>query len=259
MKVSLICPVYNEAGHLKEFLEQFDALDLGACPGTGSPIEKEMIFVDDCSRDGSREILQSYPFKSKVIIESQAVNQGKGAALRRGFALATGDVIGVQDADFEYSMDDLPALLQPLAAGKADVVYGSRFKKSGTQVHRTFHYLVNRFLTIMSNMLSGLYLTDMETCYKFFRADILKNLKLETNRFGFEPEVTAKVARLKVRMVEIPVSYFPRNYMEGKKITWKDGVAALRHIVHFNLLAKPSEFILPGMPKKYIPGGRQWL
>jgi glycosyltransferase involved in cell wall biosynthesis len=258
LKVSLVCPVYNEAAHLKDFLDQFDALDLGVSPD-GTPIEKEMVFVDDCSRDGSRDILTSYPFKSPHKIELQTNNQGKGAALRRGFAIATGDVIGVQDADFEYSMDDIPALLQPLAAGKADVVYGSRFKKSGTQVHRTFHYLINRLLTILSNMLSGLYLTDMETCYKFFRADILKNLKLETNRFGFEPEVTAKVARLKVRMVEIPVSYFPRNYMEGKKITWKDGVAALRHIVHFNMFCKPQDFIVSTMPKKYIPGGRQWL
>jgi glycosyltransferase involved in cell wall biosynthesis len=258
MKVSLVCPVYNEAGHLKEFLEQFDALDLGVA-ANGRKIEKELVFVDDCSRDGSRDILKSFPFKSAHKIEFQDVNQGKGAALRRGFALATGDVIGVQDADFEYSMDDLPGLLTPLAAGKADIVYGSRFKKSGTQVHRTFHYLINRLLTIMSNMLSGLYLTDMETCYKFFRAEILKNLKLETNRFGFEPEVTAKVARLKVRMVEIPISYFPRNYMEGKKITWKDGVAALRHIVHFNIFCKPQDFILPAMPKKYIPAGTQWL
>lgn len=258
MKVSFVCPVYNEAGHLKEFLEQFDALDLGTGPD-GAQIEKELIFVDDCSRDGSPEILKSFPFKSGHKIEFQPKNQGKGAALRRGFALASGDVIGVQDADFEYAMDDVPALLPPLAAGKADVVYGSRFKKSGTQVHRTFHYLINRLLTIMSNMLSGLYLTDMETCYKFFRADILKNLKLETNRFGFEPEVTAKVARLKVRMVEIPISYFPRNYMEGKKITWKDGVAALRHIVYFNMFCKPADFVLPTMPKKYIPGGRQWL
>lgn len=257
MKVSLVCPVYNESGHLQEFLEQLDALQLGHSPKTGHAIEKELIFVDDCSRDGSLAILKSFPFKSQVRIDAQPTNQGKGAALRRGFALATGDVIGVQDADFEYSMDEVPALLVPLVTGKADVVYGSRFKKSGTQVHRTFHYLINRFLTILSNMLSGLYLTDMETCYKFFQADILKNLKLETNRFGFEPEITAKVARLKVRMVEIPISYHPRNYLEGKKITWKDGVAAVRHIIYFNLFVKPRDFVLPTMPKRFVPAGRE--
>ena len=251
MKLSLVVPIYNEASHLDQFLTQIDGLSLDA--------DKELVFVDDCSKDNSWEILQQFKFKSKVIIERQPKNQGKGAALRRGFDLATGDVIGIQDADFEYSLDDIPDIIQPLLAGKADVVFGSRFKKNGLQVHRTFHYLVNRVLTILSNVFSGLYLTDMETCYKFFKSEILKNINLESNRFGFEPEITAKVARLKVRMMEVPISYFPRTYMEGKKITWKDGIAALRHIIYFNLIQKPSEFFKPTMPTKYLPGGRQWL
>ncbi len=251
MKVSLIIPVYNEAGHLESFLSQLDSQKFS--------IEKELVFVDDCSRDSSWDILSKFPFKSSVILERQPQNQGKGAAIRRGFELATGTIIGVQDADFEYSLEDIPAILDPLVQGKADVVFGSRFKKNAMQVHRTFHYLVNRVLTIFSNIFSGLYLTDMETCYKFFRAEILKNINLESNRFGFEPEITAKVARLKVRMMEVPISYFPRSYMEGKKITWKDGVAALRHIIYFNIVQKPSTFFKEGMPAKYIPQGSQWL
>jgi len=194
-----------------------------------------------------------------VLIEKMPYNQGKGATIRRGFELATGDIIGVQDADFEYSLEDIPMIVAPLVAGKADVVFGSRFKKNGLQVHRTFHYLVNRFLTLLSNALSGLYLTDMETCYKFFKSDILKNIRLESNRFGFEPEITAKMARLKLRILEVPISYFPRNYMEGKKITWKDGVAAVRHIVYFNLFQDVKTFFKPDMPEKYLPKGTQWL
>ena len=251
MKISLIVPIYNEAGHLEQFLKQLDQLELAA--------EKELVFVDDCSTDTSWEILNKFPFKTSVIIQKQPVNMGKGAALRRGFELATGDVIGVQDADFEYSLEDIPSIIEPLLKGKADVVFGSRFKKNAPQVHRTFHYLVNRILTMLSNIFSGLYLTDMETCYKFFKAEILKNIKLESNRFGFEPEITAKIARLKVRIMEVPISYFPRTYMEGKKITWKDGVAALRHILYFNFVQKPQTFFKPDMPTKYIPSGTQWL
>lgn len=251
MKISLIVPIYNESSHLEQFLTQLDSLHLEA--------EKELVFVDDCSKDNSWEILINFSFKSSVIIQKQPENRGKGAALRRGFELATGDFIGVQDADFEYSLDDIPAIIDPLVKGKADVVFGSRFKKNGLQVHRTFHYVVNRILTILSNIFSGLYLTDMETCYKFFKAEIVKNINLESNRFGFEPEITAKVARLKVRIMEVPISYYPRSYMEGKKITWKDGVAAIRHILYFNLVQKPRTFFKPGMPKKYIPSGSQWL
>lgn len=251
MKVSLVIPVYNEAGHLERFLNTIDTLRL--------PAPVQLVFVDDCSKDGSWELLSKYNYKTEAIVVRQEVNQGKGAAIRRGFELASGDVIGIQDADFEYSVDDIESILAPLLAGKADIVFGSRFKKNALQVHRTFHYLVNRILTILSNILSGLYLTDMETCYKFFRAEILKNIQLESNRFGFEPEITAKVARLKVRMMEVPISYFPRNYMEGKKITWKDGVAALRHIIYYNTMAKPSQYIKPTMPKMYVPQGNQWL
>ena len=251
MKISLIVPVYNEVRHLEQFLKDLDSLQL--------PCEKELVFVDDCSKDGSFEMIQKFPFKSSVIRERQPHNEGKGAALRRGFDLATGDIIGVQDADFEYSLEDIPSIIEPFLKTKADVVFGSRFKKNGLQVHRTFHYLINRILTLLSNALSGLYLTDMETCYKFFKADILKNIQLESNRFGFEPEITAKIARLKVRILEVPISYFPRNYMEGKKITWKDGVAALRHIIFFNLCQNPRKFFKPSMPEKYLPLGKQWL
>ena len=249
--VSLIIPIYNEAGHLKEFLEKIDHLKL--------PLDKELIFIDDCSTDGSTEILKNFTFKSKAKIEVKSKNEGKGAALRAGFALASGVFTGVQDADFEYDPDDIEALLEPLIRGKVDIVYGSRFKKNAPQVHRTFHYLVNRILTTLSNFMSGLYLTDMETCYKFFKTEIIKNIHLESSRFGFEPEVTAKIARLKVKVHEYPIPYFPRNYLEGKKITWKDGIAALRHIIYFNFFADKATFFKPSMDSKYLPKGKQWL
>jgi glycosyltransferase involved in cell wall biosynthesis len=251
MKVSLIIPVYNEASHLERFLQGVDALELG--------IPKELVIVDDCSRDGSRDILKAFAFRSETQLHFQEQNQGKGAALQLGFRAATGDIIVVQDADFEYDTGDLPALLRPVIQNQADVVYGSRFRKSGTQVHRTFHYLINRLLTLLSNFASGLYLSDMETCYKVFRAEIIRNLVLESKRFGFEPEVTAKIARLKVRVEELPIRYFPRNYLEGKKINWKDGVAALWHILRFNYFAKDEDRFLPSMPAKYRIQGAQWL
>ena len=250
-KVSLVIPIYNEAKLLPEFLSKVDSLKLR--------ISKELIFIDDCSKDNSLAILRDYKFSSNFKIIEHEKNQGKGAALRKGIEQASGDIIVVQDADFEYDMDDLPSLIQPLVDEKADVVYGSRFRKEVHQVHRTFHYLVNRILTLISNILSGMYVSDMETCYKIFRADIIKNINLTSNRFGFEPEVTAKIARLKLRVKEYPISYYPRNYMEGKKITWKDGFAALWHLVYFNILASKKSYFKENLPKKYIPGDGHWL
>jgi glycosyltransferase involved in cell wall biosynthesis len=252
VKVSIVIPVYNEAGHLEDFLRQVDALALNG-------VEKELVIIDDCSQDESKAILQNFQVASEFQLHFQETNQGKGAAIRKGVQFATGDIIGIQDADFEYSMDDIPASVAPMVAGKADVVFGSRFKATVVQVHRTFHYLVNRMLTTLSNLCSGLYLTDMETCYKFFRADVIKNIKLESNRFGFEPEITAKIAALKLKIIEVPIWYFPRNYLEGKKITWKDGIAALSHIITFNFFRKPQDYLLPSLPKQFIPQGRQWL
>lgn len=250
-KISLIIPIYNEAGHLRDFLEKIDKLNL--------TVVKELIFIDDCSKDSSLSILKAHSFSSGHKILEQPRNQGKGAALRRGIEEASGTILVVQDADFEYDMEELPQLIEPILSDKADVVYGSRFRKEVHQVHRTFHYLVNRILTLISNILSGLYVSDMETCYKIFKAEIIKNINLESNRFGFEPEITAKIARLKIRVREYPISYYPRNYMEGKKITWKDGVAAIRHLIYFNLLASKKKFFKTSLPARYIPTDSQLL
>jgi glycosyltransferase involved in cell wall biosynthesis len=248
--ISLVIPVYNEEDHLERFLGVIDSLELE----TG----KELVIVNDCSKDRSREILDNFKFSSPVKITHLSVNQGKGAALRKAIEFASGDIIGVQDADFEYDPSDIPSLIAPLIADKADVVMGSRFKRTN-QVHRTVHYLGNRFLTLFSNLCSGLYLSDMETCYKFFRADLIKNVTLESDRFGFEPEITAKIAKLKLRVMEFPISYFPRNYLEGKKITWKDGVAAIRHILYFNFSRNVSNSFKKDLPERFIPKGSNWL
>jgi glycosyltransferase involved in cell wall biosynthesis len=175
---------------------------------------------------------------------------GKGAAIRKGFELCTGDFIVVQDADFEYDPHDISTLVAPLVSNQCDVVYGSRFKKSSPQVHRTYHYFVNRFLTVLSNLLSGIYLTDMETCYKLFRADLAKSMRLTSNRFGVEVEMTAYVAKTNARIFEFPISYFPRTKLQGKKINWKDGVAALFHLLNFNLLVKFEQAFL-NLPARY--------
>ena len=226
-KLSIIVPVFNEEHLLPEVI---DRLVEAPCP-----IEREWIFVDDCSSDRSLGILNEGAKRHKFQVIAQESNQGKGAAVIRGIKEATGDFIMIQDADFEYDPADVPSLLEPLLADKADVVYGSRFKPSGLQVHRTYHYFINRFLTTASNLLSGSHLTDMETCYKIFRADLLRSMKLESQRFGIEVELTAKLSKIHARIYELPINYYPRTVLQGKKISWKDGVSALYCILRYNL------------------------
>lgn len=250
-KLSLVIPIYNEAQHLQKFLELIDKIQFR--------LPKELVFLDDKSTDASLQILQAFPFTSEHQIIALPKNSGKGAALQEGIMRAKGNIIGIQDADFEYDPNDIHSIIELFLTGKVDVVYGSRFKKNGSQVHRTFHYLGNRVLTIMSNFFSGLYLTDMESCFKFFKAEIIQNVYLQSNRFGFEPEVTAKIARLKIRMCEVPISYYPRNYLEGKKITWKDGIAALRHIIFFNLFSPKKRFFKESLPNHFIPKDSNFL
>jgi glycosyltransferase involved in cell wall biosynthesis len=245
MLLSVIVPVYNEERQIRAVV---DALMKSPCP-----IQREWVFVDDCSKDGTlallRELKNQYGFQ---LIE-QFPNQGKGAAVIRGFKEAKGDFIMIQDADFEYDPNDIPSLLEPLIQNKADVVYGSRFKKNAAQVHRTYHYFVNHFLTTVSNLLSGIYLTDMETCYKIFRADLLKAMRLQSNRFGIEVELTAYVAKVRARIYEYPISYHPRTRLQGKKINWKDGVAALIHLIRFNWMT-PVEKAFEKVPERYLSG-----
>lgn len=226
-KLSVVIPVYNEAGTIKKILELVEGIRLG--------IQKEIILVDDCSDDGTTEILKSLSGSYKI--SYHAKNMGKGATLRTGFALATGDIVLVQDADLEYNPSDYPGLLQPVFDGLADVVYGSRF--IGNQPHRVLyngHFLANRFLTFFSNLFTGLNLSDMETCYKVFTRKAIKEILpcLTSNRFGIEPELTAQVAKHKFRVYEVGISYNGRTYEDGKKITWLDGLAAIWHIIRFN-------------------------
>ena len=222
MKLSVVIPVYNEAGTIREILRRVLAV----------PFEKEVIVVDDGSTDGTRDLLRAEA-ASEVTVLFQERNRGKGAALRTAFGRVAGDIVLVQDADLEYDPTDYARMLKPILEGKADVVYGSRF---GGETHRVlffWHYVGNRFLTTLSNLFTNLNLSDMETCYKVFRAEILKRLTLRSDRFGFEPEFTAKVARLGCRIYEVPVSYDGRGYESGKKITWKDGIAAIGSIVWY--------------------------
>jgi glycosyltransferase involved in cell wall biosynthesis len=226
MKLSVVIPVYNEKDTIREILRRVQDVDL----------PKEIIVVDDCSSDGTREILQSLPPSDNVKVFFQPQNAGKGAALRVGFGQVSGDIVVIQDADLEYDPTEYPELIRPILENKADVVYGSRFLSGPHRVLFFWHSVGNRVLTTLSNMLTDLNLTDMETCYKVFRADILKKIKLRENRFGIEPEFTAKVAKARCRIYEVPISYAGRDYSEGKKISWKDGIAALFVILKYRFM-----------------------
>jgi glycosyltransferase involved in cell wall biosynthesis len=241
-KVSVVIPVYNEKATIDEILRR--VLD--------TEIRKEVLIVDDCSTDGTRQMLENLAARQAkgeatapaqdgsdpiglrdLRFFFQAPNQGKGAALRRGFAQATGEIVLVQDADLEYDPRDYGVLLEPIIEGRADVVYGSRFLSGPQRVHYFWHYVANRMLTLLSDIFTNLKLTDMETCYKVFRKEVLKGIEIKSNRFGFEPEITAKIAKHKWRIYEVPISYAGRTYEEGKKITWKDGFQALWCIIRY--------------------------
>jgi glycosyltransferase involved in cell wall biosynthesis len=224
--LSVVIPVYNERRWLTELVRRVRAV----------PVPKEIIIVDDCSTDGTRDILREMEGTDGVRVVYQQQNQGKGAALRAGFKRACGDVIVVQDADLEYDPSNYARLLQPILTGLADVVYGSRFLGESHRVLYYWHSVANKFLTTLSNMFTNLNLTDMETCYKVFRREVLAEMTLTSNRFGFEPEVTAKIARKRSppwRVYEVPISYFGRTYEEGKKIRLKDAVIALWCIIRY--------------------------
>jgi glycosyltransferase involved in cell wall biosynthesis len=231
-KISIVIPAFNERATLEELLRRVARAPLP------DGLEREILVVDDGSSDGTRELLREIAARGEWPLRffEQEVNQGKGAALRRGFAEATGDVILVQDADLEYDPREYALLLAPILQDEADAVFGSRFL--GGRPHRVllyWHSLGNRFLTTVSNMMSNLNLTDMETCYKVFRRSLLEGMVLRSNRFGIEPELTAKLARRRARIYEVPISYHGRTYAEGKKIGWKDGIAALWAILRYNL------------------------
>lgn len=227
MKLSVVIPVYNECDTICEVIEM-----VRRC---GVP-DLEIVVVNDASTDGTREKLEALlPAEDLILVHHQR-NQGKGAAIRTAQKHLSGDVVVIQDADLEYSPMEFPKLLRPIEQGKAEVVYGSRYSGRELLVDTFWHYLGNKVLTTFSNMLSNVHLTDMETCYKMMKADIFKNLSLECNRFGFEPEVTAKLAKRKCRIYEVPIAYEARRFDEGKKIGWRDGIAALWYIVKYNLL-----------------------
>jgi len=222
--LSIIIPAYNEANFIRDVIRRVQE----------TPYEKEIIIVDDGSVDGTRDILKGLADPNITVVLQEA-NQGKGAALRAGFAHAKGDIVIIQDADLEYDPRDYPKLLEPILEGKADVVYGSRFLGGPHRVLYFWHYVGNMGVTLLSNMFTNLNLTDMETGYKVFKREVLKDIAIESNRFGFEPEITAKIAKKRCRVFEIPISYYGRSYEEGKKITWKDGIKAFFTIVKYNV------------------------
>ena len=227
MKLSIIIPIYNEKNTLAEIIKRVQAQDY----------DMEIILIDDFSQDGTREILKEYEGREGFKVLYHSGNQGKGAALRTGFANAEGDVLIIQDADLEYNPSDYGILLKPIQDDCADVVFGSRFLGGPHRVLFFWHYLGNKTLTTISNMFTNLNLTDMETGYKVFTREVLETLNITCNRFGFEPEFTSKVAIGKFRIFEVPISYYGRDYSEGKKITWKDGVSALWFIIKFRFFA----------------------
>lgn len=229
VKLSVVIPAYNEAQTISQVIAKIRGVSLDG-------MDKEIIIVDDCSTDGTREEVSKYQSSRDVRVLYHQRNLGKGAALRSGFKAVTGDFVVIQDADLEYDPQDYPRLLKPLAEGRADVVYGSRF--SGPGPHRIlffWHYLANRLLTGLSNIMTNLNLTDMETGYKAFRSEILREIQLKEDRFGFDPEFTARVSRLKSRIFEVGISYFGRTYAEGKKISWRDGFTVAWCIIKYNL------------------------
>ena len=224
MKLSVVIPVYNEVGTVKEIVRRVQAVDL----------EKEIVIVDDYSTDGTREHLREInQTHENVRVLYHDHNQGKGAALRTGFQAVTGDVVIIQDADLEYDPREYPHLLNPIVDGRADVVYGSRFLGGPHRVLFFWHYVGNKFVTLLSNMFTNLNLTDMETCYKVFKREVLDKITVKSNRFGFEPEFTAKIAKRGYRIYETPISYSGRTYAEGKKIGWQDGLKAVFAILWF--------------------------
>ncbi len=226
LRLSVLMPVYNEEATVETMVETVRAGGLSV----------EIICVNDCSKDRSREILDRLKAEGKVdTVIHQPVNMGKGAAIRTAIKASTGNVVIVQDADLEYDPNDWPVLLEPIIDGRADAVFGSRFLGGPHRVFYFWHSLGNRVLTTLSNMFTNLNLTDMETCYKAIRGDLARSLRLTANRFGFEPEVTARLAQARARIFEVPISYSGRTYAEGKKINWTDGVAAIWHIVRYNV------------------------
>jgi len=225
MKLSIVIPVYNEKNTLEDILKKVESVDLGN-------VEKEIVLVDDASTDGSTKILKELEKKGKYKIYYHLINQGKGASLRDAFQLTTGDYVIVQDADLEYDPQDYTKLLRALKEENTAVVYGSRF--SGNYEDMVgLHYLGNKILTLLTDLLYGVMLTDMETCYKLLPGDFVRNLKIRSNRFNFEPEITAKILKAKMKIAEVPISYSGRSFEEGKKITWKDGFSALATLIVF--------------------------
>jgi glycosyltransferase involved in cell wall biosynthesis len=227
-KLSIVMPVYNEKDTVEKIIARVMNVDVG--------LEKELVIVDDFSQDGTRDILAKLN-DARIKVFFHPENLGKGSALQTGFSKAAGDIVLVQDADLEYDPNEYPVLLHPILDGRADVVYGSRFLSGPHRVLFFWHSVGNKLLTTFSNMLSNLNLTDMETCYKVFKKDVLDKIKLKSKRFGFEPEVTIKISKMKVRIYEVPISYSGRDYSEGKKIGWKDGLAAFFHIIRYKFFS----------------------